>query len=169
MHESCLIYIFNAQSIFNAQYALKSMILRFEDKCETWLMHMCDLTRSYVCDTTHILHMSHVSDASSKPNIVLFYARVTCVTQLVWVAEYSLFYRALLQKRPMILRSLYMICVVSHTWQMHLRHVMSRVWHGSYLVNTQRIAHWRVLRVCDTTYIIYRLFKIIGLFCKRAL
>ena len=66
--------------------------------CVTWLIHMWDMTHSYVW---------HAS-------ISLTWC-VCAISSAYSLAEYSLFYRALLQKRPIILRSL-LIALYMCTW-----------------------------------------------------
>ena len=60
--------------------------------------------------------------------------------------EYSLFYRALLQKRPVILRSLYM-----HFIDMHSKHMRSRI-----IQTIGRVMHMNMsvshIQMCDETH-----------------
>jgi len=87
-----------------------------------------------------------------------------CESKLqVSFAEYSLFYRALLQKRPVILRSLLIVdsksrqhCVM---WSFQFENKFSKV--------KEKMAS---IRCClDLLSTISRLLQITGLFCKRAL
>jgi len=77
-------------------------------------------------------------------------ARVGSLKLQVSLAEYRLFYRALLQKRPIILRSLLIVAVTrDHNRVINLIHVAFRLIWDSCRLSTD--------------------IKIIGLFCKRAL
>jgi len=74
--------------------------------CVMWWIHMCDTTHSYVW---------YMSVCSWRRMNRLFCASIStrsCHGQ-IWVsfAENSLFYRALLQKRPKILRSLRILAI----------------------------------------------------------
>ena len=94
------------------------------------LIHMshylcvCDITYSYMTLLIHISHylfiryMTHLYAAAFACDVTHSYAERQAMWWLRWVgslkwsvsfAEYSLFYRSLLQKRPIILRSLLII------------------------------------------------------------
>ena len=70
----------------------------------TCLIHTCDLTRSSVAGITARCVLE------AKGSAVMGWLRLVGSLKVqVFFAEYSLFYRALLQKRPIILRSLLIV------------------------------------------------------------
>jgi len=73
-----------------------------------WLIHMCAMTHSYVChDSSYLLDGICVQRITSSHGVAMRWLRlVGSLKSLVCFAEYHLFDRALLQKRPIILRSL---------------------------------------------------------------
>jgi len=112
---------------------------------------MCAMTYWYVCHDLFI----HVTcfDTWEEPMGV----HAMPHSYVYDIAEYRLFYRALLQKRPIILRSLLIVatpfgnvCYASFirvTWQIHMSDVThSHVWHDSFICET------RLIHMCDTTH-----------------
>ena len=97
--------------------------------CVSWLMHLCDMTHSYV---------SHDS-----------------------FAEYRFFYSALLQKKPINLRSLLIIATQYHSKQTH-----SCVCHGWFINVTWLI--W-LMHICDMThsYVSHNTFRCVPLPCHE--
>jgi len=51
-------------------------------------------------------------------------------------AEYRLFYRALLQKRPVILRSVLIVATPYHKWAHNVHTICTRLYDGSRLTRT---------------------------------
>jgi len=89
-------------------------------------------------------------------------------------AEYRLFYRALLQKRPTIWRSLLIVATPCHSTMGWLRFVGSLKLKVSFAkepykrdnILQKRPVILRSLLIVATSYHSIRLLKIIGLFCK---
>jgi len=117
-----------------------------------WLIHTCDMTH-FLCVTWHIFYVWH--DAFSMYDMTHFLCVTSPVPYVGWLrfvgsfkswvsfAEYSLFYRALLQKRRIILRSdiTRSIGVTSHCDMTIFMcdKPRSNVWHGSFIHETWRI------------------------------
>jgi len=83
----------------------------------TWLFHTCGMTHSYVCSAAEQcldVRTQH-AEFARRPNScgggddMGWLRSVSFLKLQVSYAEYSLFYRALLQKRPMISRSLLIV------------------------------------------------------------
>ena len=81
----------------------------------------------------------------------------TCGTQVLWTRTCHICYRALLQKRPITLRSL---LIVATPYDMHTSRTQE-LW--------TQTCHICKMGMSYGVATIRRLFKIIGLFCKRAL
>jgi len=108
----------------------------------TWLIHTCDVTHSYAIHTAYPLY----HDINCRWHGIEYR-----------VAEYHLFYRAILQKRPIILWSLLAVAtpyelqmtwdtVYSVNWLIHTCGVTrSHVWCDSFILAT-----WRI-HMCDMT------------------
>ena len=109
-------------------------------------------------------HVSHLNDSRLAYESIIEWLRLVGSLKVqVSLAEYRLFYRALLQKRPIISRSLLVLAapyvldgmahitneqVMSHVW-------MSHVWHtkDSYLIFGWLMCHtheWRTDESCRT-------------------
>ena len=141
--------------------------------CETWLIHMCDMTHPYDIgwsmvaenDMTHsyVWHDSFICEMwliriCDMPHLYNM-GWLRLVGSLKWqvsFAEYRLFYRALLQKRPIILRSL--LIEATPYWVKH----GLRQWHDSFicqiwLIHIRNMIHsydigWRMVGDCDMTH-----------------
>ena len=73
--------------------------------CVTWLVHMCAVTDSYVWHDSLIC----VTWCIHTRRRAIWYEYINLIVSF---AEYRLFYRSLLQKRPIILRSLLVTATV---------------------------------------------------------
>jgi len=107
--------------------------------CVTWLLHMCDISHMYhmlTLQNRHICGLIHVCGMANS---------------CMWL----FFYRALLQRRPIILRSLLIVAIQYHSKQTH-----SCVCHGCCIYLT-----W-LIHTCHTT-LLQNIVSFIGLFCKR--
>ena len=85
---------------------------------------------------------------------------------LVSFVEYCLFYRALLQKRHMILRSL---PIVATPWDLRTHVILIIVGEHLYTHTCDLVCKITCVRMSYGVATISRLLKIICLFCKRAL
>ena len=124
--------------------------------CVTWLIHKCDLSHSWVWHDTfrshlwikHVTRMSrtwvrqvtlmnescytHESDSHTYKRFMSHWLMIAFITwngkTIFSFAEYSLFYRALWQKRPIILRSLLICypCLRVYVPQIHVDHTRVR-------------------------------------------
>jgi len=138
-------------------YNCKEPTNRSHRICAIWLIHTCAMTHSYVWHDS-LICVTWLIPTCNMPRSYVWYDSFICVTRLPsmgWVrivgsfklqvsfAEYSLFYRALLQKRPMILRSQLIVATpyVWHdsflhvTWLIHMCDMThSYVWHDSFIL-----------------------------------
>jgi len=95
----------------------------------TWVMAHIWMGTHASWHTCERAHMSYGTHMNGPPNLsTMGWLRLVGSLKLqVSFAEYSLFYRALLQKRPIILRSLLSVATPpynnSHRWQIDMRHV----------------------------------------------
>jgi len=93
-----------------------------DSRCYTWMSHVATASRGcwMTCGATHVLHMFYTCSMTRGAT-----GSLRLVGSLKWYvsfAEYSLFYRAILQKRPIILRSLLIDATLSHVeWLAVLR------------------------------------------------
>jgi len=91
--------------------------------CQTWMSHLTyEWVMSHMNESCHIW-MSHVTyETMTCHEWTMGWLRLVGSSKLqVSIAEYSLFHRALLQKRPIMLRSLRLVAtpylqVMSHIW-----------------------------------------------------
>jgi len=136
------------------------------------------------------VYMSHVINMYRRPYYEV--ATISGLLKFIGVfSEYSLFSWALLQKRPIIFRSLRIVatpyqlvhCSLSHTNlpKNVCVHIISTytsmkalraVLHGQFGADQSIKNVQHITKVLDSRYgvaTISRLLKIIGLFCKRAL
>jgi len=112
--------------------------------CVTWLVHLSSMTYSYAWHDS-LICICHESFICVTLPLDMKWLRLVGSLELsVSFAEYSLFYRALLQKRRIMLRSLLIIATPYHSYT--LGTVYAYAWHDSIICVARRF------HTCDMTH-----------------